>query len=582
MKTFAHPFADEAHKLLLGSVPSPNYAASQRFLTTAVDGITVEAWVRAGAYRSEAMQPLVSVWQPLSSFDSFSAFDAEGTDGLPARGFFGAVFDGRYVYGCPSRTEQPFTAAHGGVLRYDTHGEFKNAASYEAYDAGFTDGLHTRGFYGGAFDGRYVYFNPRDDGASKHSRFLRFDTTGDFKSPACWEAFDAGHAHSFQGCAFDGRYLYSCPGYTVVDGEEVESGMLMRFDTEADFKSAASYQVFDTAQLGGKVINFDGACFDGRHIYFAPLSHGVALRYDTESEFADRNSWEIFDAGASHGMGANVGAVFAGHHIYYCSYANSTMVRYDTRGDFAHVDSWSAHQAADTDGLDSGGFDGGFFDGRYVYFIPFTRYVPAGAGASKFHGNYLRYDTAGSFDDASSWRAHDASYVDGLHTTAFNGGATDGRFLYAAPWRGDRDEGRGHGRILRYDILGDNGAFSLRYADCGHNGGLCAAVPGPSFLVNTVGGPVSASAHARLTSGWHYLAGVYDGRSIRLVIDGETTAQRQASGALQRTDVDITLGHIAGGAARFDGHIEGVGVSDVARSDEWLQSTYEKLREAVE
>ncbi len=606
MTEFRHPFADDDHLLLTGpafgggSAFARDYRVAQAFLQSPPAGITAEAWVYAGPYRAEAVMPLVAVWEPLSSFDTFSAHDAEGTDGLPSRGFFGAVFDGRYVYGCPSRTDQPFTAAHGGVLRFDTHGDFKDSSAYQTYDAGATDGLSTRGFYGGAFDGRYVYFNPRDDGGDKHSRFLRYDTRGDFKSATSWQAFDAEHAHTFQGCAFDGRYLYCCPGYTEVNGQDVQSGALMRLDTQGDFKSRNSYQVFDTTVLGEQVLNYDGACYDGRHVYFAPLGGGQCLRHDPASEFGDPAGWETFDARAACGMGSNVGAVFAGHHIYYCSYNNSTMVRYDTRGDFAEPGSWSAYEAADTEGLDTGGFDGGFFDGRYVYFIPFTR--RATDDQSQFHGNYLRYDTAGAFEDAGSWSAADAAFVDGLHTTAFNGGATDGRYLYAAPWRGDLDDGRAHARILRYDTLGENGAFSLRYSDCGHNGGLCAAVPGPTFLVNTTVGVRGVSAHRTLEPGWHYLAGVYDGTAIQLVIDGEVVAQREATGAIQPTEVDVAIGHIAGGVGRFGdagddsagrggdsgqdrdhdrNRIAGIAVSAVARSGDWMRAAANALRETV-
>ena len=52
-------------------------------------------------------------------------------------------------------------------------------------------------------------------------------------------------------------------------------------------------------------------------------------------------------------------------------------------------------------GLDTGGFDGGFFDGRYVYFVPWTRTVPADEDKSTYHANFLRYDTRGAFDDPS-------------------------------------------------------------------------------------------------------------------------------------------------------------------------------------
>ena len=180
------------------------------------------------------------------------------------------------------------------------------------------------------------------------------------------------------------------------------------------------------------------------------------------------------------------------------------MLRYDTAAPFDDPAAWDTHVP-----VDNSGFDGGFFDGRYVYYVPFTR--AAAPGESVFHGTWLRYDTAAPFDDPAAWDTHDASHTDGLHTTAYNAGAFDGRYFYTAPWRGDRDGSHAHGRVQRYDTLGADGAFSLRYGDVGHNGGLCAAVPGPSFTVNTTGGAVSIAAHQTLAPGVHHLAGVYDG-----------------------------------------------------------------------
>ncbi len=577
------PVWDEYHTGFqhLDNTADPGINSSHPNAVNIRNAITVQAWVHSNTYQAEAMQPLVSKWEPLSSFKTFSAHDADGTDGLASRGYFGAVFDGQYVYGCPSRNQDERTAVHGVVLRYNTHKDFRDPQAYEAYDAGHTDGLHTSGFYGGAFDGRYLYFNPRDDGTVHHSRFLRYDTHQDFKSSAAWEAYDVDLPHSFQGLAFDGRYLYCCPGYTKPAdrpfGDAETSGKILRYDTRADFKEASSYQVFDAQALGEEVACFDGAVFDGRHIYFVPLGSGIVLQYDTKGDFGNAANWRTYDAGRSLGMEANVGAVFDGRHIYFASYSNSTMVRYDTRGDFAADASWDACDAGHTDGLDTGGFDGAFFDGRYIYYIPFTRQVPQGEDKSPFHGNYLRYDTRGDFHDPQSWAACDAGQVDGLHTTAYNGGAFDGRYLYAAPWRGDLDGGLAHGRILRYDTLGNNGSFSLRYCDCGHNGGLCAAVPGPSFMVNTTTGPLSIAAHQVLTPGWHHLAGVYNGRSIKLFVDGALVGERAGSGPIQENDVDISIGRIAGGAARFRGVIHEIRIAAAARSDAWIKTEYRNL-----
>jgi hypothetical protein len=224
--------------------------------------------------------------------------------------------------------------------------------------------------------------------------------------------------------------------------------------------------------------------------------------------------------------------------------------------------------------LDTGGFDGGFFDGRYVYFIPYTR--QASEGQTSRHCNFLRYDTEGAFDDPASWEARDASRTDGLRTVGYNGGSFDGRYFYGAPLYDDEGD-RHHGRVLRYDTVGANGSFSLRYCDYGHNGGLCAAVPGPSFMVNTVKGPVSTAAHEALAPGWHHLAGVYNGRAIKLFADGVLVGERSGSGALQTNNVTVTIGRLSGGAPRFRGIVDEVRVSNKARSDDWIKTEYQNL-----
>ena len=76
------------------------------------------------------------------------------TDGLITKGFYGAVFDGQFIYYCPTRSREDRRSVHGHVLRYNSHMDFRDPAAYSAYDAGHTDGLRTAGFYGSAFDGR--------------------------------------------------------------------------------------------------------------------------------------------------------------------------------------------------------------------------------------------------------------------------------------------------------------------------------------------------------------------------------------------------------------------------------------------
>jgi len=64
------------------------------------------------------------------------------------------------------------------VLRYDTKADFKKAASWSAFDASSIGGLVTKGYKGGAFDGRYIYYVPYNNGAVFSGIALRFDTQG--------------------------------------------------------------------------------------------------------------------------------------------------------------------------------------------------------------------------------------------------------------------------------------------------------------------------------------------------------------------------------------------------------------------
>ena len=494
--------------------------------------LTVESWIHAGESRAEQMQVIASQWPLAAALERFATYDAGATDGLETRGFFGAMCDGRYVYFSP----QCNTAGrHGTALRYDTHGGFDDPGSWSAYDAGRTLGLDTTGYYGVACTGRYVYYVPRHNSAGKlHSVMLRYDAgNGDFRHPAAWSAFDLGVARSSQGCAFDGRYVYYVPGYDGDGGGG--SGLVIRYDTTAPFAEAGSYETWDAGDTGGVACScYDGAVFAGRHVYYVPYGDNTAVvRYDTESPF---------DAGAS----------------------------------------WESRDVAGTCGLDCRGFDGALFDGRYVYFIPFYN---GGADESGFHCELLRYDTSKGFDDGEAWSAADGSLLAPPNPGGFNGGAFDGRFLYFAPWRKDGEPGDPtgdgtifpHGQVLRYDTAGDGARFLLKYMDCGHNGGLGASVPGPVFTVNTKTGPVSARANGNPGPGWHHVAGVYDGGEARLYIDGRLAGAAKGRGDLAASGAGVQVGELDG-CSRLDGEVAHLRVEERVRSGAWVRAAAANMR----
>ena len=143
----------------------------------------------------------------------------------------------------------------------------------------------------------------------------------------------------------------------------------------------------------------------------------------------------------------------------------------------------------------------------------------------------------------------------------YNAGIFDGRYFYFAPWHDgaayhEKAKIVGHGRVVRYDSVGNNGAFILKYCDYGHNGGLFGAVPGPSFIINTDKGPRSVSAHQVLMPGKHQIIGVYDGKKIQLYIDSKLAAERSATGKIINNNISISVGNILGANVAFDGKIE--------------------------
>jgi len=271
-----------------------------------------------------------------------------------------------------------------------------------------------------------------------------------------------------------------------------------------------------------------------------------------------------------------VGPVFDGHFVYFGPYKLHDVVRYDITGDFENPASWSRFNPKQQMNAPYVGYDGGFYDGRFVYFTPFVDWNPGTDNLKmKFHGIISRYDTLQPFADKASWCLADVSEISGLKTVGYNAGATDGRYLYFAPWHdGATYEKRGkiygHGRVLRYDTVGTNGAFVLKLVDYGHNGGLCAAIPGPTFTINTDQGVFSARANRALSAGRHHLAGVYDGQSVRLYVDGQLVNQQPAKGFLCSGAAPVTIGKISNGAGFFNGKIEEIQLMPLAMGDDQI------------
>jgi hypothetical protein len=426
-------------------------------------------------------------FSPVSFADGFKvaanweAFNAGNIDLLDTKGYYGAVSDGRYIYYTPCRsTTSDF---HGRVLRYDTLASFTVATSYAAYDAGSTDGLQTKGYAGAVFDERYVYFVPYanmdvDRAGVRHARVLRYDTqgAGGFQNSSSWAAYDASGTTGippaykdllgYDGAVYDGtKYVYFVP---YGDQNGATNTYALRYDTDADFKTAASWTVYDITNAGGSSARgYYGAAFDGTYVYYVPYAnpttfHGLAIRYNTTLPYTDNGSWSVYDASSTGMVTVGYkGAVFDGRYVYYVPFRDTVstqhtrVLRYDTQGVFTTGTSWAAYDAQNTESLNTQGYVGAECDGTYVYFIPYENTI--------YHANVLRYDRTKDFQTGTSWAAYNAGATSGLNTKGYKYSTKQGDYLYFVPYNNNIGFS---GIVLRYKWNNATPVYLVSFTVC--------------------------------------------------------------------------------------------------------------------
>jgi hypothetical protein len=262
---------------------------------------------------------------PFGSAGSWSTFDIASL-AATATGFLGAAFDGRYVY---------FANSEGNPIsyqaRYDTRGPFSSPGSWSIFDAAPLFGGSPPTFFGAVFDGRYVYFVRGYSGAATNGGVARYDPQGPFTSATSWTTFDVSsvdaNAVGFRGAAFDGRYVYLVP---YASG--ALKSLAARYDTLAPFATATSWSLFDTKTASPNASGFWGATFDGRYIYLAPSATATLARFDTTASFAARDSWTTHDPGVLDPE--FVGAAFDGRYVFFVPgnpTGSGVVVRFDAR-----------------------------------------------------------------------------------------------------------------------------------------------------------------------------------------------------------------------------------------------------------
>jgi hypothetical protein len=137
---------------------------------------------------------------------SWASLDMTTVNG-EAVSFAGAAYDGRYVYFVPH--------SRGVAVRFDTRAAKFNAQSaWSAYDIGrvAVEAGASLAFYGAAFDGRFVYYVPS---AAGFGTVVRYDTLATFGADCAWSSVDLTQvnpdAAGYTGAVFDGEFLYLVP-----------------------------------------------------------------------------------------------------------------------------------------------------------------------------------------------------------------------------------------------------------------------------------------------------------------------------------------------------------------------------------
>ncbi|HTT65434.1 MAG TPA: hypothetical protein VMG35_26475 [Bryobacteraceae bacterium] len=266
------------------------------------------------------------------------------------------------------------------------------------------------------------------------SVILSYNTNGGlagFNNPANWNYFDlstlAWYSQGgiqgnnalpnlpagFQGGAVSGNMVYPAPkgGHPGPNGGAGPYPVFIQYDSSKALNDPTAYQTFVPPPMGttmGYTYGWCSAVFDGRFVYYVPLSNSVTgysgniFRYDTTQPFSNlttggvTSAWSNFDMylgpGSPNGIDSNAegfqAAVYDGYrYIYYIPFNASLIVRYDT---------WNGGAGPDPTGFT--------FASNYVTFDPTqlgTAGYPTVAGQGNtanlqgFTGATVAWDAAG-------------------------------------------------------------------------------------------------------------------------------------------------------------------------------------------
>jgi hypothetical protein len=300
--------------------------------------------------------------------------------------YLGGAFDGRYLYLAPFGTNT-------FAVQYDTRQPFTDSGAWTAFSTTALD--PDANYWGVASDGRYAYFIPNTTTTVvAYDNQAVSDAGSGFSAASSWVAYDLGAGPDyagFWGGVFDGRYMYLAP-YT--------GNVASRYDTTLPIGAAGSWNAGSTGfdfndneQITPP--HYWGAAYDGSRVYMVPYKTQAwtLASYTTSGSFNDDGSWATCAlapllAGAGGGTPGFVGAAYDGRRLFLVPAGRNAagsgalpVVAYDTTQPLCPTDLASAYSLFDPSTLEGGqgaqGFEGAAFDGKYVYFVPHAGHVVA-------------------------------------------------------------------------------------------------------------------------------------------------------------------------------------------------------------
>ncbi len=341
----------------------------------------------------------------------------------------GIAYDGRYVYYTPYDSDT--------FIRFDTKGtSFTTAADWAQMSMSTAQGgaALDSAYEGVVYDGRYLYYSPLNS-----DTFLRLDTKGtSFTTVGDWSQMSMSTAQgaaaldgAYMGVHYDGRYIYYYP---------LSSDTFLRFDTQGtSFTTAGDWQKMNmSTALGAAALDnaYAGISYDGRYIYYSPNDADTFIRFDTQgTSFTTTADWQRMSMSTAQGAAivasAYMETTFDGRYIYYSPMNSATFLRFDTQGtSFTTAGDWEQISMSTAHGAaaTASAYTGVNYDGRYVYYISFAS------------ATFLRFDTQGtSFTTAGDWSQMSMSTAQGAAAVnqAYRRGSYDGQYLYYAPYDSD-------------------------------------------------------------------------------------------------------------------------------------------------